>query len=42
MINLEKIVKDPRVEKVLTFLCSSAIDLSKEISLGASGGNHKI
>ena len=42
MINLEEIVKDPRVEKVLTSLCSSAIDLSKEISLGASGGNHKL
>ena len=42
MINLEEIVKDPRVEKVLTSLCSSAIDLSKEISLGESGENHKL
>ena len=40
MIDLKEFVKDPRVEKVLTSLCSSAIDLSKEISLGDSGGTH--
>ena len=42
MIDLKEIVKDRRVEKVLTSLCASAIDLSKEISLGGSGGNHKV
>ena len=42
MIDLKEIVKDPRVEKVLTSLCASAIDLSKEISLGDTGGNHKV
>ena len=42
MINLKEIVKDSRVEKVLTSLCSSAIDLSKEISLGDCGGNHSV
>ena len=42
MIDLKEMVKDPRVEKVLTSLCASAIDLSKEISLGDSGGNHKV
>ena len=42
MIDVKEIVKDPRVEKVLTSLCSSAIDLSKEISLGVSDGNHKL
>ena len=42
MIDLKKIVKDPRVEKVLTSLCASAISLSKEISLGDSGGNHSL
>ena len=42
MIDLKEIVKDPRVEKVLSSLCASAIDLSKEISLGDSGGNHKV
>ena len=42
MIDLKDIVKDSRVEKVLTSLCSSAIDLSKEISLGDCGGNHKV
>ena len=42
MIDLKKIVKDPRVEKVLTSLCSSAIRLSKEISLGDSDGNHRL
>ena len=42
MIDLKDIVKDSRVEKVLTSLCSSAIDLSKEISLGDRGGNHKV
>ena len=42
MIDLKKIVKDPRVEKVITYLCSSAIRLSKEISLANSGGNHRL
>ena len=42
MIDLKEIVKDPRVEKVLTSLCASAIDLSKEISLGSSGRNHRL
>ena len=42
MIDLKEIVKDQRIEKVLTSLCSSAIDLSKEISLGDSGRNHKV
>ena len=41
MIGLKEIVKDLRVEKVLTSLCSSAIDLSKEIALGDAGGKHK-
>ena len=42
VIDLKKIVEDPRVKKVLTSLCSSAISLSKEISLGDSGGNHSL
>ena len=42
MIDLKEVVKDQRIEKVLTSLCSSAIDLSKEISLGDSGRNHKV
>ena len=42
MIDLKAFVKDPRVEEVLTSLCSSAIDLSKEISLGDSGGDHML
>ena len=41
MIDLKEIVKDRRVEKVLTSLCASAIDLSKEIALGDAGGKHK-
>ena len=41
MIGLKEIVKDLRVEKALTSLCSSAIDLSKEIALGDAGGKHK-
>ena len=42
MIDLKKIVKDPRLEKTLISLCSSAIQLSKEISLGDSEGNHRL
>ena len=42
MIDLKEIVKDPRVEKVLISLCSSAISLSKEISLSDSTGNHRL
>ena len=42
MIDLKEIVKDPRVEKVVTSLCSCAIDLNKKISLGDSGGNHRL
>ena len=42
MIDLKKIVKDPRLEKTLISLCSSAIQLSKEISLSDSEGNHRL
>ena len=42
MIDLNNIVKDPRLEKTLISLCSSAIQLSKEISLGDSEGNHRL
>ena len=42
MIDLKKTVKDPRLEKVVISLCSSALRLSKEISLGDSGGNHRL
>ena len=42
MIDLKKIVKNPRLEKVLISLCASAIRLSKEISLSDSGGNHRL
>ena len=42
MIDIKEIVKDPRVEEVLTSLCSSAIGLSKEISLSDSTGNHRL
>ena len=42
MIDLKKIVKEPRLEKTLISLCSSAIQLNKEISLGDSEGNHRL
>ena len=42
MIDLIEIVNDPRVEKVLKSLCSSAISLSKEITLSDSAGNHSL
>ena len=42
MIDLKNIVKDPRLEKTLISLCSSAIQLSKEISLSDSEGNHRL
>ena len=42
MIDLKKIVKDPRLEKTLISLCSSAIQLSKEISLSDSEGSHRL
>ena len=42
MIDIKEIVKDPRVEEVLTSLCSSAIGLSKEISLSDSAENHRL
>ena len=42
MIDLKKIVKDPRLEKTLISLCSSAIQLSKEISLSDSEENHRL
>ena len=42
MIDLKNIVKDPRLEKTLISLSSSAIQLSKEISLSDSEGNHRL
>ena len=41
IIDLKNFVNDPRVEKILTTLCSSAISLYKEISLSDTGGNHR-
>ena len=42
MIELIEIVKDPRVEKVLKSLCSSAISLSKEITSSDSSRKHSL
>ncbi|MDC3108167.1 fructose-bisphosphatase class I, partial [Paracoccaceae bacterium] len=42
IIDLKNFVNDSRVEKTLTTLCSSAICLSKEISLAHSGENHRL
>ena len=42
MIDLKEIVKDPRIEKVLTSLCASAISLSREISLSDTARNHRV
>ena len=41
IIDLKDFVNDPRVEKILTALCSGAIRLHKEISLSDTGGGHR-
>ena len=42
IIDLKDFVNDPRVEKILTALCSGAIRLNKEISLSDTGGGHRL
>ena len=42
IIDLKNVVSDPKVAKILTTLCSAAIQLDKEISLSDSGGAHRL
>ena len=42
IIDLKDFVNDPRVEEILTALCSGAIRLYKEIALSDTGGGHKL
>ena len=42
IIDLNNVVSDLRVAKILITLCSSAIRLNKEISLGDNGEGHRL